>query len=97
MNKDVLKEREKFVSYALTIVRAWILAGRPKTECKPIASYGEWSDLCRQPLLWLGLLDCTESISQAMTEDPDREILGRLLHAWKFCFCFSTDNGSRCS
>lgn len=84
--QDVLKEREKFVSYALTIIRAWIVAGKPKAECKPIASYGEWSELCRQPLLWLGLPDCTESISEAMAEDPDRETLGRLLHAWKYAF-----------
>lgn len=87
--QDVLKEREKFVSYALTIVRAWIVAGRPKSECKPLASFGEWSDYCRQPLLWLGLSDCTESISEAMAEDPDRETLGRLLHAWKYCFASS--------
>lgn len=84
--QDVLKEREKFVSYALTIIRAWIVAGRPKSECKPLASFGEWSDYCRQPLLWLGLPDCTESVTEAMTEDPDREILGRFLHAWKDSF-----------
>ncbi|MEK7802262.1 MAG: hypothetical protein AAB276_07400 [Pseudomonadota bacterium] len=42
--KDTLKERERYVSFVLTIIRAWIVAGRPKTECKPIASYGEWSD-----------------------------------------------------
>lgn len=84
--QDVLKERERFVSYALTIIRAWIVAGKPKSDCKSIASYGEWSDLCRQPLLWLGLPDCTESISESMAEDPDRETLGRLLHAWKYCF-----------
>lgn len=84
--QDVLKEREKYVSFALTIILAWIVAGRPKSECKPLASYGEWSDLCRQPLLWLGLPDCTESVTEAMTEDPDREILGRFLHAWKDSF-----------
>lgn len=84
--QDVLKEREKFVSYALTIIRAWIVAGRPKSECTPLAGYSEWSDLCRQPLLWLGLPDCTHSISEAMSDDPDRETLGRLLHSWKYCF-----------
>lgn len=83
---DVLKNREKFVSYALTIIQAWIVAGKPKADCKPLGSYGVWSDYCRQPLLWLGLSDPTDSIIEAMAEDPDRETLGRLLHAWKFCF-----------
>ncbi len=80
--RDVLRERGRYVSAALTIIRAWIVAGRPKTECKSLASYGDWSDLCRQPLLWLGCADPTASVFQAMTEDPDRETLARLLNAW---------------
>jgi hypothetical protein len=75
---EVLRDRGRCVSAALTIVRAWIVAGRPKGKCKPMASFGDWSDLCRQPLLWLGLKDPTESVFKAMAEDPDRETLGRL-------------------
>ncbi len=45
-----------------------------------------WSDLCRQPLLWLGSSDPTESVFEAITEDPDRETLGRLLTAWQSIF-----------
>ena len=80
--REVQKERGRYVSAALTIVRAWILAGRPKSECKSLASYGDWSDLCRQPLMWLGCADPTASVFEAMAEDPDRETLGRLLTAW---------------
>ena len=80
--RDVLRERGRYVSAALTIIRAWIVAGRPKTECKSLASYGDWSDLCRQPLMWLGCADPTASVFQAMAEDPDRETLARLLNAW---------------
>jgi len=83
---DVLRERGRYVSAALTIVRAWIVAGRPKTECKALAGFGDWSDLCRQPLLWLGLADATASVFEAITEDPDRETLGRLLTAWQSVF-----------
>jgi hypothetical protein len=49
--RDVLRERGRYVSGALTIVRAWIVAGRPKTPCKSLAGYDHWSDLCRQPIL----------------------------------------------
>lgn len=80
--REVLGERGRFVSAALTVIRAWIVAGRPKTLCKSIASYGDWSDLCRQPLLWLGCADPTASVFEAMAEDPDRETLARLLVAW---------------
>jgi len=83
---DVLRERGRYVSAALTIVRAWIVAGRPKKECKSMAGYGDWSDLCRQPLLWLGMNDPTESVFKAIAEDPDRETLDRLLTAWQSVF-----------
>jgi hypothetical protein len=81
--RDVLRERGRYVAAALTIVRAWVVAGRPKAACKSLAGYGDWSDLCRQPLLWLGLADPTESVFEAMAEDPDRETLARLLGAWQ--------------
>ena len=84
--REVLRERGCYVSAALTIVRAWIVAGRPMTTCKSLAGYGDWSDLCRQPLLWLGCTDPTASVFEAMTEDPDRETLRRLLTAWQTTF-----------
>lgn len=83
---DVLQDRGRYVSAALTIVRAWIVAGRPKAACKSMAGYEDWSDLCRQPLLWLGLADATESVFAAMAEDPDRETLDRLLRGWQAAF-----------
>lgn len=84
--REVLRERGRYVSAALTIVRAWSVAGRPKAACKSLAGYGDWSDLCRQPLLWLGLADPTVSVFEAMSDDPDRETLGRLLSAWQAVF-----------
>ncbi len=84
--RDVLRERGCYVSAALTIVRAWIVAGRPKTPCKSLAGYGDWSDLCSQPLLWLGCADPTTSVFEAIAEDPDRETLARLLTAWQSVF-----------
>ena len=84
--REVLRERGRYVSAALTIVRAWIVAGRPKTACRSLAGYGDWSDLCRQPLLWLSCADPTVSVFEAMSEDPDRETLGRLLTAWQSVF-----------
>lgn len=55
---------------------------KPKTECKSIANYAEWSDYCRQSLLWLGLPDPAACIFESMGEDPDRELLGEFLQAW---------------
>ena len=80
--QEVLRDRDRYVAAALTIIRAWIVAGRPKSPCKPLASYGVWSDFCRQPMMWLGCEDPTASVFEAIADDPDREILSRLLEAW---------------
>jgi len=79
---EVRINRSRFISLVLTIICAWISAEKPKAECKCIASYAEWSDLCRQPLLWLGLPDPVQSIFESIVEDPDRELLGELLRTW---------------
>jgi hypothetical protein len=78
----VRADRARYVSLALTIVRAWIMAGKPKTQCKPLNSFEQWTDWVRQPLLWLGQPDPVEKVFEVMANDPDRETLGRLLHAW---------------
>jgi len=80
---DVHKNRGHFISAALTIVRAWVVAGKPKTEVKPLNSYGEWSELCRQPLLWLGLDDPAQCVFETMAHDPDREELASFLDVWE--------------
>ncbi|NMM12452.1 MAG: hypothetical protein HHJ17_02765 [Rhodoferax sp.] len=78
--------RERYVSLALTVIRAWIAAGSPATTCKPLASYGQWSAWVRQPLLWLGLPDPAERVFEQLAQDPDREQLGQLMHAWSKAF-----------
>lgn len=79
----VRANRARYVSLALTVVRAWITADKPMTACKPLASFSQWSDWVRQPLLWLGLCDPATSVFEQLDQDPDRETLGRLLHAWR--------------
>ena len=84
--REVLQDRGRYVSAALTIVRAWISAGRPLTACRALAGFADWSELCRQPLLWFGCPDPAVSVFEAMADDPDRETLGRLLRVWQATF-----------
>lgn len=80
---NLRNNRALYVSAALTIIQAWINAGSSKADCKPIATYTEWSDLCRQPLLWLGLPDPARNMFNTMSDDPEREYLGQVLKAWR--------------
>ena len=82
----VRADRGRYVSLALTIIRAFIVAGSPTTSVSPLASYEQWSSWVRQPLLWLGMPDPASSVFAQLEQDPDREILGRMLHAWRLEF-----------
>ena len=80
------QRRGEFVSHALTIIRAYRVAGSPRASCPGFGSYDEWATLVRQPLLWLGVADPVANIVEQLAADPDREELGRLLTAWRKVF-----------
>ena len=76
--------RTKYVGAVLTVLQAWFAAGSPKTDVPNIASFGgEWADLCRHPLIWMGLADPASAFFDQLKSDPDVENLGRLLKAWE--------------
>lgn len=82
LEAEVRRDRARYVSAALTIIRAWIVAGSPHTPAKPVASYGKWADWCRQPLLWLGRPDPVARLFEQLAHDPDAELLHRMLTGW---------------
>jgi putative DNA primase/helicase len=77
----VLQDRGKYVAACLTIVLAYLAQGRP-CRLTPTPSYGAWSELVREPLVWLGLADPTESMRAAFDDDPSNAALADLLAAW---------------
>jgi putative DNA primase/helicase len=78
----IQEDRGKFVVAALTIVQAYIAAGRPNPG-RPLANYERWSRMVRDPLVWLGLADPVKSQEKTKTEDPDREKHLAVIEGWK--------------
>ncbi len=79
--KTVLANRGKYIAACLTIVRAYLVAGRPD-KAKPLASFGDWSDSVRSALMWLGVADPVESMELARAEDPERMKSRDILRSW---------------
>jgi putative DNA primase/helicase len=77
----VLANRGNYIAAALTIGRAYVVAGRPDL-LKKLASFEAWSDLVRSSLAWLGKADVVKSMESARAEDPERGELSDLLEAW---------------
>jgi hypothetical protein len=82
----VRNQRSHYVSLVLTVINAWLAAGRPITDCRKLASYERWSEMVRQPLMWLGVSDPAAVLYSAQENDPEKQMLLRLLLAWKQCF-----------
>jgi putative DNA primase/helicase len=80
--KRVLDHRERYIAAAITIARGYITAGKPKV-CGAIASYGQWSEIVRSPLIWLGREDPIKSLDKAREEDPVRRASNTLIELWR--------------
>lgn len=68
--ETVLSDRGKYIAAALTIIRAYIVAGKPGIIFPRLASFEEWSDLVRSALVWLGRTDPLIGMEAARAEDP---------------------------
>ena len=78
----IRRDRATYVRAALTILRAYIVAGRPKQKRKPLGSYEEWSRLIRDALLWLGEPDPVATMEKVRNEDPQRRNSEEVLNCW---------------
>jgi hypothetical protein len=53
----VLAERNRLLAAALTVLAAYLRAGRPPQPITHMGSYEGWSDLIRSAIVWVGLPD----------------------------------------
>jgi hypothetical protein len=87
----VFADRAKYVAAALTVVRAYFVAGQPN-KAPHLASFEGWSDTVRSALIWLGCEDPVVTMERARVEDPTLVTLRQMLSAW--CDAFGTGRGT---
>jgi len=80
----VAAERVRLVSAALTLLRAYFVAGRPAHGLPLYGSYEAWDRLVRGAIIWAGGADPYEGVVRIRREggDYDLERLGALVGAW---------------
>ena len=96
--QTVRGQRVRLVVAALTIIRAWVAAGRPRLAAGSMASFEQWDELVRQPVLWVaseaarrdaalpGFVDPADAIVRAFANDPETAKLAAMLATWDACF-----------
>lgn len=78
----VKANRKTYLEAALTILRAYHVAGRPKRP-DPLGSFEEWSNWIRGALVWLGEDDPVKTMEDARKTDPSLELLSTFHQQWK--------------
>jgi hypothetical protein len=73
--KEAVDRRGELVAAALTVLRAYEAAGRPRdaSSTPPLGSFGDWDLLVRGALLWLGLSDPVATQESGREDDEDLE------------------------
>jgi hypothetical protein len=80
----IATERPRLVAAALTILRAYHLAGRPVVgRVKPWGSFEPWQDLVCGAVRWLGLPAPEDTRAGLVEAESEPERLGALLRAWQ--------------
>lgn len=80
----VERNRPRLLAQALTLLRAYVVAGRPDVQLKPWGSYGAWSNLVRAALKWVDLPDVADARTSLLERsDPEVGGLGQLLRGWQ--------------
>jgi hypothetical protein len=78
----VENKRDSFARDALTILRAYHVAGRPAVQMAAWGSFEEWSKHVRAALIWCGLPDPAGTRrGLATTADHERDLVSRTLVA----------------
>jgi putative DNA primase/helicase len=78
----VLKDRGKYIAAVLTIVRGY-LTDRMGVEVTPLAGFGQYTHLVREPLVWLGRADPARTMDALHAADPVRNQLNSVMVAWE--------------
>jgi putative DNA primase/helicase len=78
----IRQDRGRYVTAALTILRAFHVAGRPQ-QVKPLGSFEGWSRWVSDSLIWAGEADPCSTMDRTRAEDPQLEKLRCVMHQWR--------------
>jgi hypothetical protein len=86
LHEAIPERRADLVPAALTILRAFVVAGRPAQDVPQFGRFEAWSDWVRGALVWLGMPDPCLSRHDLEESDSIRTSLVSVLAAWHEVF-----------
>ncbi len=84
LRAHVLAHRGQLLSAALTVLRGWVAAGKPKHNLPAWGSYEQWSGVVREAVVFAGLPDPGDTRGQLQSaSDRDAAAMLDLLAGWE--------------
>ncbi len=80
------EHRTRLVGAALTILRAFYVAGCPNQRLSNWGGFEDWSNRIRAPLVWAGATDPVLTRESVLDDDPDKESSATALAALAAAF-----------
>jgi len=77
------RDRARLVTAALTVLRGYVAARRPRQAGVPLGGFEGWARVVRDTLLWLGAADPTLTIEATRRADPARQSLETVVTQWR--------------
>ena len=77
----VRQERPRLLAAALTVLRAWFVAGKPKADLPAFGSFEAWSDIVRSVCAWLDLPDPWADTKDGLRQSDQADALHAALIA----------------
>ena len=93
----VLKDRGRYIAAILTVLRAYIAAGKPNPARGIGSSFAGWSDLVRSSLIWLGYEDPYLTVETARAGDPELQKKQAVFLSLKEAFGTEPTGGRTCA
>lgn len=78
----VRANRGRLVACALTILRAYHVAGRPDARLKPFGSFEQWALSVRRAIHWCTGIDPCETRKELVANDPETISRAALVDGW---------------
>ncbi len=78
----ILEHRAELLGCALTVVRAYLAAGKPNQGLKPMGSFEAWGSVIRSAIVWAGAPDPCETVKEARDADAEDYALRRMVQCW---------------
>jgi hypothetical protein len=83
LRRHVHNHRAELLVAGLTILAAYVQAGRPRHGLRPWGSFEGWSDLVREAIVWLGRCDPADTRDElSKAGDTEAANLAALIEGW---------------